>query len=218
MQAYVSRECLYPEYGVIPGMDYRTRRVLRPALSRFGLCWVFRVACKQCNRVRNKMQNRFERLDGPARISWNVQDQAATQRSANCPTQRRHRSVFQSLAPHLLSESFEDPVADRTCGLRRHIAGGNPCAAGGYYQWCTGGSLTKSIGNLLHFIRNDHRSLDGETRFLETRNEIRTGKIFPTAFETGIANRNDDGLHICDSTFWDKCMKCARFGLKTMRQ
>lgn len=162
---------------------------------------MFRVAREQRNRMGNQMQNSFERLDGPARISRNVEDQTSAKGSAHSAAQRGQRRVFQPLAPHLLSKSFKNAVAYGARGLRRDIAGSNPRAARSDDQLRSRCLLAKSKGNLFLLIRNNQRSIDDKARYLETRNDVRPRTVLPVAFKTGIADGNDSGLHIRDSTF-----------------
>ena len=147
------------------------------------------------------MKNSFQRLDRGLRIAWNIDNQAGAQSAGNSAAHGGKRSIFQSLAAHMFSESIQDALAYRTRRLRRNVAEGDTGASGGNHQPRLLGLLPYCERNPRHVVGDNLTSIHIKTGLPEAVDDGGSGTIDTQAAGAGVAYGNDGGVHICDSTF-----------------
>ena len=148
----------------------------------------------------NKGQYGFQRLDGCPWIARYIDNQAAAKGPGNGTAQGGEGGVAQSFTSHLFAKSFQDALTDLSCGLWRDIAGGNARTSCCDNQSGLPCLCTDRGRNLDHVIGNNLVPVNDETRLLQAMDNLRSGAVGPKAAKTGVADSDNSGIHISDST------------------
>ena len=147
------------------------------------------------------MQHGFERMHSGFGIAGHIDDQALAQGAGNGATHSSEWCLLCTLAPHPLSETFQNAFASRSRGFRCDVSRSNPGTACGNNETVSSGLLAQNGDNLIQIVRNSQNSLDRKTGMAQAGRNCRTGAVYPLACKAGIANGNNNGVHIGDSTW-----------------
>jgi len=138
---------------------------------------VLRVAAQQFQRMRQQINDCFQRFDRACRISREVQDHHFTPGAARSPAQGGKWSFLPAFETHAFRHAFQEALADSPRCLWSYIARRNARAARRYYQPGILAELHKGVLNVNLFIGDDLPGHNLEPAFFERLGHRRSGEV-----------------------------------------
>ena len=138
---------------------------------------MFRLPGKQLQRMRQEIDDGFQRFHRACRTAREIQDEARTANPAHPAAERRKASLAQTFGAHHFRDAFNQAVTHSTGGLGCNVTRSNSCPACSNDQARSAAQMNQLFLNFALLVGREPALNYSKAALLQRFSDRRTGEV-----------------------------------------